>query len=948
MPRSAAWGSENGYAAFISHSSDPDGKSVAVGLRYGLHHLAKKWYQLRAMHVFLDSAAGMTAGAPLWAELRTAMDASRYFILIASPVAGTRPWVNREITYWLDHNPLETLIIVAARGEISWDDDRGDFDWSCTDALPPALHDRYREEPLFVDMRAVRRPLSRKDPVLNDKIADVAARLRNVSKEELISRDRQERHRTLRLAASAMVVLVISLAAALAASVIAVGQRDHARAQARLALSRQLAAESRALLSQRVDFAALLAVESYRIDPDPQARSALLGVLLGNPRLERIRRLPLSGGQLARDGTEIIVPGYRGVSVWDVASGRRLGPAFGDDTGVAAQGSAARYRLEYEGALSPDKHRLAVYTPSRTIELWDLARHRLLAVGVDPAAVTGGPAVGVYGSGQPQLVYSPDGRYILSTGMDGAYVFDAGTLQKIAGPLKIPGDVPGVDIAAFSPRDGLLVLSGIGGASIFSTTSWRVVRSISPDDGATDAAFSPDGRQLAVLGNSDAQLYDVIQGRGGRLSLVVGPVRTMNGSQNQDSVAWSPNGSLLASSGNAGTLVWNPATGEVLATLHVSLAWNGSGDISGIAFSRSGRYLSAGMPDGLVTWQLNRTNLYFEDQLSSIGPPAFSSDGRVIATADGADGVQLWDAVTGRPAGKPIHPGGGTVQSVAFTSGDTMLAIGEQTGTAVWNLKANKQIGAVMTGFHHEVEYEAASRDGRYVAAAEYLEVSVWDLATRRMVLQIPAPANKGISALQAALSPDGNLVAVPYGEDVELWSIPRRKEIAVIKAGNSVNAVAFAPSGEILAVNTSTPTTRLWDLTHHEWIGSFPMSNGIGSAQSLNNNPVAISAEDTLVASASGASNSVTLWDSGSGAQIGVLAIPQARSDNTNTVSGLAFSADGRTLAVTTNTGTLTVWDLNVNDWITDACTIAGRGLTRSEWAQYIGSLAPYNGTCG
>ncbi len=946
MSRGAARQSENGYAAFISHSSDPDGKSVAVSLRYGLHRLAKKWYQLRALHVFLDTAAGMTVGAPLWEELRTAMDASRYFVLIASPEAATRPWVNRELAYWLDRSPPETVIIVAARGEIAWDGGHGDFDWSRTDALPRALHDRYREEPVFVDMREVRRPLDRRDPVLNDKIADVAARLRNVSKEELTSRDRQERRRTLRLAVSAIVVLAISLAAALAASVIAVGQRQDARAQARLALSRQLAAESRVLLSQSVDVAALLAVESYRIDPDPQARSALFGVLSGNSRLERIRRLPLSGGQLAGDGTEIIVPGYRGVSVWDAVSGRQLGPAFGDGARPAARDSAAPL-LEYEGVLSPDDRRLAVYTPSRTIELWDPARHRLLATGVDPAVVSGGPAVGVYGSSQPQLVYSPDGRYILSTGLDGAYVFDAATLRMIVGPLRIPGDVPGVDSAAFGPRDGLLVLYGIGGGFIFSTASWRVVSSISSGDSMVDAAFSPDGRQLAVLSGSDAQLYDVTRGRGGRPPLVTGPVHTMNGPQNQGSVAWSPDGSLLASSGNAGALIWNPATGEVLATLSVNLVWNGGGDASGIAFSRAGRYLSVGQSDGLVTWQLNRTDLYFEDRLSSIGPPAVSSNGKVIATADGADGVQLWDAASGRPVGKPIHPGGGTVQSVAFIGGDTTLAIGEETGTAIWNLRENRQIGGVMTGFHHTVEDESASSDGRYVAAAEDLEVSVWDLATRRIVLKIPAPANENGSALQAAISPDGKLVAVPAGEDVGLWSIPQRREIAVIKAESSVNAVAFAPSGVFLAVNTSTPATRLWDLRHHGWIG-LPMSNGIGSADSLNNNPVAISADGTLVASASGASNSVTLWDSGSGAQIGVLAMPPAGSDSTNTVSGLAFSPDGRTLAVTTNTGTLTVWDLNVNDWIADACAIAGRGLTRSEWAQYIGSLAPYQGTCG
>jgi WD40 repeat protein len=110
-----------------------------------------------------------------------------------------------------------------------------------------------------------------------------------------------------------------------------------------------------------------------------------------------------------------------------------------------------------------------------------------------------------------------------------------------------------------------------------------------------------------------------------------------------------------------------------------------------------------------------------------------------------------------------------------------MLAIGEQTGTAIWNLRENRQVGGMLTGFSHTVESEAASHDGRYVAAAEDLEVSVWDLATRRMVLKIPAPADKRYDVMQAAISPDDSTVAMPTGQDVEFWSIPQRKKIAVI-----------------------------------------------------------------------------------------------------------------------------------------------------------------------
>ena len=32
---------------------------------------------------------------------------------------------------------------------------------------------------------------------------------------------------------------------------------------------------------------------------------------------------------------------------------------------------------------------------------------------------------------------------------------------------------------------------------------------------------------------------------------------------------------------------------------------------------------------------------------------------------------------------------------------------------------------------------------------------------------------------------------------------------------------------------------------------------------------------------------------------------------------------------------------------WVTAACRVAGRNITRAEWADKIGELAPYQATC-
>src|SRR3954451_24715834 len=125
------------YNAFISYSHAADG-ALATSLQRGLQRLARTWHRRRALEVFRDQT-GLTVSHALWSSIRTAIEESEHFVLLASPEAASSRWVNQEIEHWLATHPVDRLLPVVTSGEWVWDAERGDFDPELSTAVPPAL-----------------------------------------------------------------------------------------------------------------------------------------------------------------------------------------------------------------------------------------------------------------------------------------------------------------------------------------------------------------------------------------------------------------------------------------------------------------------------------------------------------------------------------------------------------------------------------------------------------------------------------------------------------------------------------------------------------------------------------------------------------------------------------------------------------------------------------------
>ncbi len=215
------------YDAFLSYSHAADDR-LAPALQSSLQKFAKPWHRLKAINVFRDKTS-LAANPGLWTSICDALDLTKHFVLLASPASAQSVWVQKEVSHWLDKNPIDRLLIVLTDGELKWDVEANDFDWGVTDALPHVLKGKLLEEPLHVDLRWARteESLSLQNGKFRDQIADLAAAIRGVSKDQIAGEEVRQHKRIKRTIAAVIVtMLLLTVVTGLGAAIGVLGQQN--------------------------------------------------------------------------------------------------------------------------------------------------------------------------------------------------------------------------------------------------------------------------------------------------------------------------------------------------------------------------------------------------------------------------------------------------------------------------------------------------------------------------------------------------------------------------------------------------------------------------------------------------------------------------------------------------------------------------------------------------
>lgn len=788
---------------------------------------------------------------------------------------------------------------------------------------------------------------------LEQEFLDASRRRADAERRALAEQAASQRRQNRRLrgllggVAAALVVAVVAALLAVDQRRVAAGERDAARESRAVAQHESLVARSLGLRSSKRDVAALLAVEAYRNRPDALAESALLGGFTAAAGFLGYTRVPYEAiqGDTVPGTTRAAVASGGRLHVVDLESGD-LGPSF-EHPVESSKAVQSVVRVSGDGSrvahlmTAPEK----AYFCGRHADSGDEPGCTLLVV-FDIA--TGEPELGPLATpvrGDDLAIDHDGGLVAVVGGRDGdlvTYDVDSGRrLGRLEAPPRPPDVYIGRDTASvtFGEDSHVYVAPLAGGVRQVEARSLRVLRTF-PTPPMTANRFVTMTPSHLLVGVGERGMLAVDTKSGERrwtidfdsdprsvpcTGFAAAPVvdRVYCGTEfgevhELDLANGRPTGVQLDSQlGEVGDLAVSNGNELVEFGQGYFSRWrlDGSGPISRLVapgdmtiagYAGSGRYLHVAprgrfQPQRILAVDSGETVATLEREpywVSWLADVLYVRDEEEVKAVDAATGRTTLptDDVLGAALG--LFPGGGesaafavlqqpfdvwALQPMDLTTGDTT---GEPVRLPSLSTKVEVTAddGLLWVSYHER---------GSYTTDADELEA-------RGRAVDLASGEYVDVAAESSALSRDGRLVVGDARGN--LWELDPLSGKAIADLPGSrgrVAALQFSADGRRLVVSGRDGRVLVHDTDGWTSLGAIP-SGGF--------------------------------FDVSAGAD------PQAPPDG-------FIRPDGQAVAVNQRLGVVE-WSLVPGEMVEGACRLAGRNLTRSEWATYFGDQG-YRRTC-
>lgn len=675
--------------------------------------------------------------------------------------------------------------------------------------------------------------------------------------------------------------------------------------------------------------------------------------------------------EFSPDGQTLAVSTAIGVSLYDVKTTREIGRLTGRDGGGG-----------HDAAFSPDGAVLAS-TSGVQIELWDVNTQRNIATLVEDnrrvrygiSAVAFSPDGRILASGDQEgriklwdvktrndvatikahgkavssVMFSPDGSMLASgSGDDTVKLWDVETKETVAARFKrfvtrrhiatLRGDIVRVESVTFSPDGTILATGSPDGVNLWDAETRRNIATLRGRGGKVPSfvnavRFSPDGSILAAaLSDGEVKLW-AVSGRPSPImnassdqtaSTLTRPIATLHGHEGGVySVAFSPDGAILASASSGGGL-----SKRRTSSPPAHPGWNRSVKLWALAPRPSS--------DGAMKRYQEIATL--PEHMGPIDDIWFLGDGAKIAS-ESSDKVRLWDAATGNfleTLPKYTNPSNpcvavtwqdgsppqlqetatglviasfkehtGKVTAAAYSTDGTKIALGSDSGTVkVWAAETGRLL-TILSGNMDKITDVKFSPNGATAVTLSMPEdptggitIKLWNAEKGLTMATLDGQA---YSAGYITYSSSGKMLALPSRDNsISLWNSDRGLKIATLEGHtDTVWAMTFSPDETVLASGSKDSTVRLWEAGTGKLIAPLPHMWHVFA--------VAFSPDGAILATGGSGDTALKLWEGRTGRPV------SAHYGHGGTIRRLVFSPDGGRLASGSDDGTVLLWNVPV-----------------------------------